>query len=531
MKAPVGIAAADFSAALAEWQNVVGKQWVFTSAEDVDLYRDAYSPLRGEADEREASAALAPASVEEVQAIVRIANRRKIPLYTISTGKNLAYGGSAPAYSGSVILDLKRLNRILEVNETNASALVEPGVSYFDLYRHIREHKLKLWIDTPDPGWGSPVGNALDHGAGYTSAPYRDHFASQCGLEVVLADGEIVRTGMGAMPAAQTWQQFKYGTGPILDGIFSQSNFGVVTKMGFWLMPEPECALSVTVTVPRHDDLPRLCDVLISLIYADIIKSQTQAVSPVLHDEDATPELAALLQRWDDGRVAALDAYAGKKGLPFWTSPFTFYGPEAVVRAQWEFAKSRFASIPGVKFHEDIFLRFPLTDEQIVAATSKARFGLPSLLMFSSRRGPNGAPLEGHVGFSPVVPMRGKDILQAINVTLKALHDLGIVPVGGMPLFYHLRTAMLIYSFPVGRDPAANKVVREACTKMIDLCAAQGWGEYRMHPAYVDQGVRLYNFNGNSLLRLQEKLKDALDPNGILSAGRYGIWPKHLRKL
>jgi (+)-pinoresinol hydroxylase len=54
-------------------------------------------------------------------------------------------------------------------------------------------------------------------------------------------------------------------------------------------------------------------------------------------------------------------------------------------------------------------------------------------------------------------------------------------------------------------------------------------GEYRMHPAYVDQGVRLYNFNNNALLRLHETLKDALDPNGILAAGRYGIWPRHLR--
>ena len=147
---------------------------------------------------------------------------------------------SAPAYSGSVVLDLKRMNRILEVNERNAYALVEPGVSYFDLYRHIRERHLKLWIDCPDPGWGSLVGNALDHGAGYTPLPFRDHFDAHCGMEVVLANGEIVRTGMGALPAARTWQQFKYGMGPFVDGMFSQSNFGIVTKMGFWLYPQPE---------------------------------------------------------------------------------------------------------------------------------------------------------------------------------------------------------------------------------------------------------------------------------------------------
>ena len=529
IKLPPGVAQNEFAAALDEWRAVVGREWVFTAREDVDLYRDAYSPFRGESEEREASAAVAPATVEEVRAIVRIANSRRIPLYTISTGRNLAYGGSAPAYSGSVVLDLKRMNRILEVSEANACALVEPGVSYFDLYRYIRENKLKLWIDCPDPGWGSPLGNALDHGAGYTSAPYRDHFAAQCGLEVVLADGEVVRTGMGALPAAQTWQQFKYGTGPIVDGIFSQSNFGVVTKMGFWLMPQPEVALSVSLSVPRHDDLIPVCDALIGLLYEDIIKSQTQVVSPVIHDEDPTVELSGLLGRWDEGRVAALDAYAQRKGLPFWVCPFTFYGPEKIVRAQWEFAKERFAAIPGVKFNEDALLRFPLNDDQLDPGALKPRMGIPSLRMFSSRRGPNGPPLDGHIGFSPVVPMRGASIMEAINVTLKAIHDLGIAPVGGMPLFYHLRACMLIYSFPVGRDLAANQVVRNACEKMIDLCARRGWGEYRMHPAYVDQGTSLYNFNDNALRKLHEKLKDALDPNGILSAGRYGIWPRHLR--
>jgi hypothetical protein len=67
-------------------------------------------------------------------------------------------------------------------------------------------------------------------------------------------------------------------------------------------------------------------------------------------------------------------------------------------------------------------------------------------------------------------------------LTLKGLHDLGIVPVGGMPLFYHLRTCMHIYSFPIARNRAANTVARNACAKMIDLCAKHGWGEYRMHP-------------------------------------------------
>ena len=165
MRTPPGVSAADFEIAVEEFEGAVGKDWVFTSDADVDLYRDAYSPYWGEPEEKIASAAVAPSSVEEVQAVVRIANRHKIPLYPISTGKNLGYGGSAPVYSGSVVLDLKRMNRVLEVDEKQAYCVVEPGVSYFDLYRHLQERKIKLWPDVPDPGWGSVMGNALDRGA------------------------------------------------------------------------------------------------------------------------------------------------------------------------------------------------------------------------------------------------------------------------------------------------------------------------------------------------------------------------------
>src|SRR4051812_20399785 len=211
MPIPPGLDDKTFQRALTRFKSVVGDTWVFASAEDLTLYKDAYSPLWDEQDEKVASAAVAPDSAEQVREIVKIANELRIPLYPLSTGRNLGYGGAAPALSGSVVLDLKRMNRILDVSESNASALVEPGVSYFDLYRHIQERGLEVWLDPPDPGWGSLIGNALDRGGGQTAAMYRNHFEAHCGMEVVLADGDLVRTGMGAMPNAATWQQFKTG--------------------------------------------------------------------------------------------------------------------------------------------------------------------------------------------------------------------------------------------------------------------------------------------------------------------------------
>src|SRR5690606_9557886 len=137
-----------------------------------------------------------------------------------------------------VVLDLKRMNRILEVDPELCFALVEPGVTYQQLHDYIRERNYPLWLSVPAPSAiAGPTGNTLDRGVGYT--PYGEHFLFACGMEVVLANGDVLRTGMGSLPKSNTWQVFKWGYGPYLDGIFTQSNYGIVTKFGFWLQPAP----------------------------------------------------------------------------------------------------------------------------------------------------------------------------------------------------------------------------------------------------------------------------------------------------
>src|SRR5690606_15820753 len=188
--------------------------------------------------------------------------------------------------------------------------------SYFDLYRYLRENRIRLWIDTADPGWGGLIGNALDRGGGYTAVDYRDHFDAHCGMEVVLPNGDLVRTGMGASAASKTWQLFKYGMGPWVDGIFSQSNFGVVTKMGFWLMEEPEAALQVNVTVPRRRDVVPLLDILHSLMCEDMVPSQTIVFSSSMSGSPV-PELVR--RRSSGAADVEWGRYAAAQGRPFWS--------------------------------------------------------------------------------------------------------------------------------------------------------------------------------------------------------------------
>ena len=197
-KLPPNVTLAAFDRALAAFGRVVGKEWVLATDEDRGTYEDIYA-LQGD-ESHEPAAAVAPASTEEVQAIVRLANAHKIPFWPISRGKNFGYGGSAPRMSGTVVLDLGRMRRILEVNERLAYCILEPGVGFYDLHEYLTSRKIRLWMSIPGNGWGSVIGNALERG--FSATPYGDHTAQMCGMEVVLPSGDLVRTDMGAMTAA-----------------------------------------------------------------------------------------------------------------------------------------------------------------------------------------------------------------------------------------------------------------------------------------------------------------------------------------
>src|SRR5690606_18866310 len=500
-RVPPGVSPADFNRVLAAWRDTVGGEWVFTAPEDVGLYRDAYSPYWDEPEERIASAAVAPSTLEEVQAIVRVANEHRVPLYPISTGRNLAYGGSAPVYSGSVVLDLKRMNRVLEVNERNAYALVEPGVSYFDLYEHITRAGLDLWIDPPDPGWGSVIGNALDGGGGWTASPFRDHFGSHCGMEVVLGDGDVVRTGMGALPESKSWQHNRWGYGPWVDGLFRQGNMGIVTKMGFYLMPRPEAMQTATVQVPGEEGIVAAIDALNLLENQRVINGSTQL-------------------------------FGGAQG---WTLSLPVYGPEKIVRAAMECCREQYARIEGARFSEGELFRTPL-DAATLERVRKVSFGVPDLSTFSmlGRNQANPSPPGGHMGFSPIIPRTGEAVLEYSRFYRE---NLAQVSEGGTlrfmgPVFMTNweRTMVAMIMFPIGKDKVMNAKMRSAFTRWVQLAAERGWAEYRAPAVFQDEVARTYSYNNHALTRLREKIKDAVDPNGILAAGRYGVWPKHLRK-
>jgi len=545
VKLPPNVSKETFQQALADFARVVGAEWVFSSDEDVALYRDAYSPAWDTPGELVPSAAVAPQSTEEVQAVVRIANRYKIPLFPISTGKNLGYGGSSPNLSGSVIVDLKRMNRIIEVDDRRHFCIVEPGVSYFDLYQYITERGLKLFMDIPDPGWGSLVGNALDHGVGYTFMLHRDHFGSHAGMEVVLPDGEVMRTGMGAVPNSKSFAENRYGFGAYVDGLFAQANFGIVTRMGFWLMPLPEYYLSCKVKVPKYRDIIPLVDGL-NLIedqglmgYPRIMSSMdisSMMFEPTLNPP--TPELMKLLTSQEDISASQYEEFARKRGREYWSVTLTYYGPQATCEANWAYTQRVFKDIPEVSFSVEEAYALPLSNEQRDKMRHKVTLGIPSMEIFAigarSQIFPN--PSDGHLWFAPIIPRSGEAIIEAHDVFIEETkkYKFPLAPIRRVspPQAWHLRSFVMLFPFFTSRsDDRGNAFIRSVFPQIVQMAAEHGWTEYRAAPLFQDLVASTYSFNNNRLRHFQEALKDAVDPNGIIAPGRGGIWPKPYREF
>jgi 4-cresol dehydrogenase (hydroxylating) len=510
---PPDVSEAQFERALAAWGTIVGApNMVSSSTAELAAYRDPFAP--GQA-VFEASAALRPASVDEIRAILRVANQYRIPLWTVSTGRNFAYGGAAPRLPGSVVLDLQRMNRIIEVSETLAYALVEPGVSYFDLDAYLRTKGIKLWVDPPAAGWGSVIGNTLERGFGYT--PYGDHAAHQCGMEVVLANGEVVRTGMGAIDIGTSWQAYRAGYGPSFDAMFMQSNYGVVTKMGVWLMPAPPSYLLGEIQFQREEDLEAIVEILRPLRLDETIRNNAVI-------EGGLRRAAGLTTRaqWYEGSGpmpdSAVAAMLDKLHVGRWNLHFALYGTPELIDAQYAIVKRAFSRVPQARLLANRYSG----DAQPTGGGDRNLAGIPAMSAFRMLDWRGGA--GAHVDFSPVVPATGRDTMRQYTMVKARAAEYGFDYYGGFTA--GARHLHHIFAAIFDRDDAAQtEQAGQLLRVLMSDARAAGYGEYRSHLAYMDFAAAQYSFNDGALLRLSETIKDALDPAGILSPGKQGVWP------
>ncbi len=518
---PPGLTASEFEAALRALESALGDVAVLRAGETTE-FRDPYT-FPGW-DDHWPSAVLRPASVTDVQAIVAVARQYRLPLWTTSMGKNNAYGGPAPRLRGSVVVSMRGLNRVLEVNEELAYAVVEPGVSFFDLCAELNQRGSGLWASIPDLGWGSVVGNALDHGVGYL--PGGNHAETQCGMEVVLASGEVLRTGMGAMTGNPAWHAHRRGFGPAVDSLFMQSNFGIVTKMGKWLTPRPEVYVPVEVHADRDDDLEAIIDTIRPLLLDGTVGNV-----PLLGSMMGAAAMTRPRKDWHDGPgpiPAAVRAQVmNELGMGYWNLRLALYGPEAVVDAQLARVAAAFArGVPGARLTARKIAGTAVSAGTVTTHPERVQAGIPGLALLDSLQWWGG--IGGHLDFSPVAPLTGAHARALTNMLRPEVEAAGLDFWPGVimtPRSCYFVCPILYDTTNEAQVKAAHDVYR----RLVAKTGQAGYGLYRGHISFMDDIAAQYDFNDRAMLRLYQTLKDALDPDGILSPGKQGIWPLSAR--
>lgn len=506
--------------AVEQFTRIVGAENVLVDPAATLEFSDPFATIC-DRDALKAPAVVQPLTVEEIQEILRVANELEVPVWVNSQGRNNGYGGSATRTPGSIVINLRRMKKI-EVNVEHGYAVVEPGVNFFELYDAVKEASNgTFWMDPPDLGWGSVLGNALEYGLGYT--PYGDHGKNLHGLEVVLPTGELIRTGFGAMPGNSTWHLANHGYGPSIEGLFFQSNLGVVTKGGVWLMPTPEIYAPLWIRIFDDAKFEDLIDTL-----RPFMQDRTIMNLPVIWN--ALARLGLYKGRdelYDQPGVIPDEAVweLGKKeGVGAWNIRCALYGTEAVVDDGIRRISAAFEAIGAVvevnKFHGAP----PKTEEQSITVQA----GMPSLDLVDSISF-DGGSTGGHLSLGPVAPLAGKDARALSDLMKKAYHRRGYDYTSGMIVNERTILAVSLMFY----DTADEERVRgghDCLRELIDDAGKLGFAEYRSHLNFMDQIADQMSFNDHALYKVLTQLKDTLDPKGILAAGKQGIWPKGKRK-
>jgi glycolate oxidase len=244
----------------------------FVSAEPEERY--IYSMDPGTMPPVLPDAVVMPGSVQEVEQIMRLANSHKVPV--VPMGGGLVLSGLTRALNGGIILDMKRMNRILRVNPVSRYAVVEGGASQGMLQAYLKKNHPELKHSMPDaPPIATLAGNVCIHGSGHLSVLGGFHSDMLTGMEVVLPTGDIVRTG--SCSVSRDW--FARAPLPDLSGLFLgwSGTTGVVTKLGIRLFPNYKHNDMLIFVCEDADIMP---DIISRLTGAQVAEDMTPWMSP-----------------------------------------------------------------------------------------------------------------------------------------------------------------------------------------------------------------------------------------------------------
>jgi len=463
----------------------------------------------------------------------------RVPLYPISTGCNWGLGSKLPVRDGAALVDLSRMDRIHEVNETHGYAVIEPGVTQRKLHERLQDGQSLYYLSVTGSGAETSIlGNALDRGIAH-HGPRAEQIS---GLEVVLGTGELNRTGYGHYPQSQTTYLYRHGIGPSLDGLFCQSNFGIVTRAAITLLRRKPAHGVLGCASAGEEDLAAFVDGVAALIRQGIldpcihISNRARARSVVggmLARRNAAPEVQKILD-------------AQMRGV--WNLSCPLSGTAAQVRLRYCEARAALRRFGQVSLTTDGSFQVRRAWYRMLSFVPRYRRraafldaveafynhskGVPSdaaldsipwCLAASASGYTAGMDLDatqcGTLFVLPILPLDGQAVREAMEIAHQITGKHGFMP------YITLNSAALesleaVINIVFRRNDGNEVEKAHRCVDELVL-------------SYMQKGFILYRAGIQSMSsivtpasphwQLIARLKDVFDPNHIIAPGRYNL--------
>ena len=416
---------------------------------------------------------VAPKTTEQVQKVVLLANREKIPIVPMGNGMSLT--GLVIPLKGGIVMDMKRMNKILEVNEKARYAVVEGGTSQGMLKAFLQDHHPNLRHSLPDaPPTTTIAANVSLHGQGRLTQQYGFNSDMVTGLEVVLPTGDICKIGS---PSIGPYWFSKGPTLPDLSGLFLGwlGTTGILTKVGLKLYPNKKMR-EVELFVTDRVDL--VSEILFKLTHLEMLEDINVWFQP-------RPYLFK-----DNYHVTIYFTGDTEEEIEF--------KRRMIWDAVQEFIDSKDGGFMGVDFMKDTLLEMP---QRGIAGFADVPKG-------------GGFEYSGPITLIEHFPQYAAKVIQLAEKYNVLYASSARVISGGHSMMFSI-------SFAFNRaDPAMMTRVKSALDEATAFALEMGGIPWK--PNYMEQKMTLAKMDPNTR-KLLQMVKNNLDPQGIMNPGNWEV--------
>lgn len=464
----------------------------------------------------EISAILSPGSRADVQAVLGIASETGQRVHIVSTGKNWGFGARQPVRSPSVLVELSSMNQILAFDAQLSTITVEPGVTFAQVDAFLEAQGRELFLaQTGGSPEGSLIANAIERGDG--NGLYGDRANAVAGLEVVLPTGEIVCTGYRRFSGSKLAGIHRSGIGPALDGLFFQSNFGVVTEATFWLQHRPAVYTMGFWIIGDDAALPPFIDAIRGLMQRGVL--QSGAFSVWNRYKRIAAEMTYPFAAMQDRTPLPPDRLGD---MPAWAATCSIHAesPAMADALRALIAERTGGLVQSLEFLDDRnppegmddFPDWRSTGENLRTAYWRKR-AVPEGSLDPERDG------CGVIWLCPAAPFTGETVLEIFSLCERTGLAHGFEPHLGLNAISP-RALNLFVALMFDLDIPGESEKAMAChDALMSALVERGHLPYRLGPHAMDV-LPPATDDSEDLVRA---LKKRCDPGGILDPGRYGI--------